>query len=72
MLCSEKADLEGVAAAKIKQLTAELEEAGSKPFNPDERIKTGFITFKTEKFQYVFCLLEIFYEYSRIFDCEIP
>lgn len=51
--CSEKADLGDVAAAKIKQLTAELESAGSNPVNPDLRIKTGFEHFKTEKFQYV-------------------
>ncbi|KAG4921324.1 hypothetical protein JHK85_050927 [Glycine max] len=53
-VASEKADLSGVAAAKIKQLTAELETAtanGSTPFNPDERIRTGFAHFKNEKFQ---------------------
>jgi len=50
---SEKAELGGVAAAKIKELTAELDAAGSKPFNPEERIRTGFIHFKNEKFEYV-------------------
>ncbi|KAE9597027.1 putative carbonic anhydrase [Lupinus albus] len=50
-LLSEKADLGGVAAAKIRQLTEELETEGSKPFNPDERIKSGFIHFKAEKFE---------------------
>ncbi|XP_027345257.1 carbonic anhydrase 2-like [Abrus precatorius] len=50
-LISEKADLGDVAAAKIKQLTAELEANGSKPFNPDERIRTGFAHFKNEKFE---------------------
>ncbi|KAH1239136.1 Carbonic anhydrase, chloroplastic [Glycine max] len=53
-LLSEKADLGGVAAAKIKQLTAELDTAtanGSTPFNPDERIRTGFAHFKNEKYQ---------------------
>ncbi|XP_029127493.1 carbonic anhydrase 2 [Cajanus cajan] len=50
-LLSEKADLGGVAAAKIKELTAELDAASSKPVNPEERIKTGFIHFKTEKFE---------------------
>lgn len=50
---SEKAELGGVAAAKIKELTAELDAAGSKPFNPEERIRTGFIQFKNEKFEYV-------------------
>ncbi|KAK7361873.1 hypothetical protein VNO77_03962 [Canavalia gladiata] len=50
-LISEKADLGDVAAAKIKQLTAELEADGSKPFNPDERIRTGFAYFKNEKYE---------------------
>ncbi|KAL2347317.1 hypothetical protein Fmac_001317 [Flemingia macrophylla] len=50
-LVSEKADLGDVAAAKIKELTAELDAAGSKPYNPEERIKTGFVHFKTEKFE---------------------
>ncbi|KAF3431276.1 hypothetical protein FNV43_RR26006 [Rhamnella rubrinervis] len=50
-LLSEKADLEGVAAAKIKQITAELESASLKQFDPVDRIKTGFIHFKTEKFE---------------------
>ncbi|XP_061356994.1 carbonic anhydrase 2-like isoform X1 [Gastrolobium bilobum] len=50
-LLSEKADLGGVAAAKIKELTAELEAVGSKPFNPDDRIRTGFVQFKNEKFE---------------------
>ncbi|KAJ6981181.1 hypothetical protein NC653_024548 [Populus alba x Populus x berolinensis] len=40
-LLSEKADLGSVAAAKIKQITAELEAASSKGFDPVERIKTG-------------------------------
>ncbi|RDY08401.1 hypothetical protein CR513_07364 [Mucuna pruriens] len=50
-LIREKADLGDVASAKIKQLTAELESDGSKPFNPDERIRTGFAHFKNEKFE---------------------
>ncbi|MED6184442.1 hypothetical protein PIB30_047453 [Stylosanthes scabra] len=50
-LLKEKAELGTVAAAKIKQLTAELEAAGSSPFNPDERIRTGFDHFKKEKFE---------------------
>lgn len=50
-LLSEKNDLEGVAAAKIKQITAELEAtSGNEAFDPVERIKTGFKHFKTEKF----------------------
>ncbi|CAN1320911.1 Carbonic anhydrase, chloroplastic, partial [Linum perenne] len=53
-LNSEKADLGSVAAAKIKQLTAELETAdGScKDFDPVQRLKSGFHTFKTEKYEY--------------------
>ncbi|KAK4785691.1 hypothetical protein SAY86_002380 [Trapa natans] len=49
-LISEKCELQGVAAAKLKQLTAELQSAvqGS---DPVERIKTGFVHFKTEKFE---------------------
>ncbi|KAL5552887.1 hypothetical protein UlMin_040288 [Ulmus minor] len=50
-LLSEKADLGDVAAAKIKEITAELEAAGSKKFDPDERIKSGFVRFKTEKYE---------------------
>ncbi|KAL4332832.1 hypothetical protein GQ457_07G017080 [Hibiscus cannabinus] len=48
-LLSEKADLGSVAAAKIKQITADLEAAGSS--DADNRIKTGFHHFKTEKFE---------------------
>ncbi|KAF2286644.1 hypothetical protein GH714_023280 [Hevea brasiliensis] len=49
-LLSEKADLGSVAAAKIKQIMAELEAASTAEFNPDEQIKAGFIHFKTEKY----------------------
>ena len=51
--CSDKCDLETVAAAKIKEITAELEKIGSESFDPVERIKSGFIRFKTEKYEYV-------------------
>ncbi|KAB5537551.1 hypothetical protein DKX38_015084 [Salix brachista] len=50
-LLREKADLGSVAAAKIKQITAELEAAGSKGFDPVERIKAGFVHFRTEKYE---------------------
>ncbi|KAH9627204.1 hypothetical protein KSS87_020750 [Heliosperma pusillum] len=55
-LLSEKGELEDVAAAKIKQVTAELQattqNGGSKPeFDPVERIKSGFTRFKTEKYE---------------------
>ncbi|KAL4569624.1 hypothetical protein LXL04_025266 [Taraxacum kok-saghyz] len=46
-LLSEKSELETVAAAKIKQLTADLEKA----VNPVEKMKTGFAYFKTEKYE---------------------
>ncbi|KAI3698884.1 hypothetical protein L2E82_42779 [Cichorium intybus] len=46
-LLSEKSDLETLAAAKIKQLTADLEAASA----PVERMKTGFAHFKTEKYE---------------------
>ncbi|XVF44010.1 hypothetical protein PTKIN_Ptkin02bG0085400 [Pterospermum kingtungense] len=51
-LLSDKADLGSVAAAKIKQLTAELEAAvGSTQFDPVKRIETGFLHFKKEKYE---------------------
>ncbi|OMO78238.1 Carbonic anhydrase [Corchorus capsularis] len=51
-LLSDKADLGSVAAAKIKQLTAELEAAADPAkFDPLKRIETGFVSFKTEKFE---------------------
>ncbi|KAJ6719567.1 CARBONIC ANHYDRASE [Salix purpurea] len=50
-LLREKADLGSVAAAKIKQITAELEAAGSKGFDPVERMKAGFVHFRTEKYE---------------------
>ncbi|CAM8937530.1 unnamed protein product [Rhodiola kirilowii] len=54
-LLIEKGELEPVAAAKIDQITAELKTAsssgGSIPFDPVERVKTGFITFKKEKYE---------------------
>ncbi|KAI3768724.1 hypothetical protein L2E82_19554 [Cichorium intybus] len=50
-LLSEKEELAPVAAAKIDQITAELQTPNSKPaFDPVERIKTGFAKFKTEKY----------------------
>ncbi|KAK3041793.1 hypothetical protein RJ639_000309, partial [Escallonia herrerae] len=50
-LLSEKGDLEGVAAAKIKQLTAELEATAANKFNPVQRIEAGFAHFKKEKYE---------------------
>lgn len=51
---SEKDDLKDVAAAKVKKITAELQAASSsdsKSFDPVERIKEGFVTFKKEKYE---------------------
>ncbi|GMJ13199.1 BETA CARBONIC ANHYDRASE 2, CARBONIC ANHYDRASE 18, carbonic anhydrase 2 [Hibiscus trionum] len=52
-LLSDKADLGSVAAAKIKQITAELEASAADPtkFDPVERIETGFLRFKKEKYE---------------------
>ncbi|XP_059670156.1 carbonic anhydrase, chloroplastic-like [Cornus florida] len=53
-LLSEKGELESVAAAKIEQITAELQTAAgadTKQYNPVERMKTGFIHFKREKYE---------------------
>ncbi|KAL5100551.1 hypothetical protein RYX36_004878 [Vicia faba] len=50
-LLQEKAELSSIAAVRIRELTAELEATAAKPFNPDERIRSGFIQFKTEKFE---------------------
>ncbi|XP_024181172.1 carbonic anhydrase 2 isoform X2 [Rosa chinensis] len=51
-LLSEKGDLKTVAASKVEQITAQLAtaDAGTKPFDPVERIKSGFINFKKEKY----------------------
>ncbi|GAB4846748.1 hypothetical protein Ancab_025756 [Ancistrocladus abbreviatus] len=47
--CSEKGDLGPVTAVKIDQITAELQApAGA---DPVERMKTGFIQFKREKYE---------------------
>ncbi|KAI9125428.1 hypothetical protein K1719_004044 [Acacia pycnantha] len=50
-LLSEKAELGCMAAARIRQLTAELEAMGDNPFYPEPRIKTGFNYFKKEKLE---------------------
>ncbi|MGL8333393.1 hypothetical protein NA442_22665 [Salmonella sp. NW596] len=48
---SEKGELAPVATAKIDQVTAELKTADTKGFDPVERMKTGFIKFKKEKYE---------------------
>lgn len=42
-----------MAAAKIKKLTDELEELDSNKLDAVERIKSGFIHFKTNNYEYV-------------------
>jgi hypothetical protein len=66
--CSDKEELKTVAAAKVEQITAELQTASSsdpKAFDPVEKIKSGFIHFKKEKYEYVivtlFLLLQFFW-----------
>ncbi|XP_010552640.1 PREDICTED: beta carbonic anhydrase 4 [Tarenaya hassleriana] len=49
-LLREKSGLGDIAAGKIKKLTAELEEQGSSKSDAVERIHSGFIHFKTQKF----------------------
>lgn len=52
-LLSEKGELKASAAAKVGQITMELKSSvDGKPIpsDPVERLKQGFITFKTEKF----------------------
>ncbi|KAG2245306.1 hypothetical protein Bca52824_092845 [Brassica carinata] len=52
-LIIEKDELKTVAAAKVEKLTAELKTVSSsdgKAFDPVERIKQGFVTFKKEKY----------------------
>ncbi|KAK9751041.1 hypothetical protein RND81_02G237400 [Saponaria officinalis] len=53
-LLSEKGELEEAAAAKIKQLTADLQSSqngGPTPaFDPVQRLTSGFTRFKTEKY----------------------
>lgn len=54
MLCnySEKQELGPIAALRVDQITAELNSpGGGKVFDPVEHIKSGFIHFKTEKYE---------------------
>ncbi|KAK6928338.1 Carbonic anhydrase [Dillenia turbinata] len=51
-LLREKQELGPVAAAKIGQITAQLQTVDGKPsFDPVDRIKTGFVKFKREKYE---------------------
>ncbi|RZC59163.1 hypothetical protein C5167_006466 [Papaver somniferum] len=53
-LLSENNGLEAVAAAKIEQITAELQTTANGKadgFCPVERIKTGFVQFKKDKYE---------------------
>ncbi|KAL5571365.1 hypothetical protein UlMin_020962 [Ulmus minor] len=51
-LLNEKGDLKAVAASKVEQITASLQTPGSGKdgFDAVERVKTGFLKFKKEKF----------------------
>ncbi|KAL0357925.1 UNVERIFIED_CONTAM: Carbonic anhydrase, chloroplastic [Sesamum calycinum] len=49
-LLSEKSGLGEVAAAKVKQLTAELAATDESAFDPVHRIRTGFEQFKKENY----------------------
>ncbi|WZZ58642.1 hypothetical protein YC2023_058749 [Brassica napus] len=58
---TKKSDLGKVAASMIKKLTVELEELDSnKSSDAVERIKSGFIHFKTHKYLYVYFLFLVF------------
>ncbi|CAN8260749.1 unnamed protein product [Cochlearia groenlandica] len=54
-LLIEKEELKTVGAAKVEQITAELQTGAAasdkKPFDAVENIKQGFITFKKEKYE---------------------
>ncbi|CAG7901910.1 unnamed protein product [Brassica rapa] len=50
-LLTKKSDLGNIAAAKIKQLTSELEELDSSKIDSVERIKSGFNHFKTHNYE---------------------
>ncbi|KAL0385544.1 UNVERIFIED_CONTAM: Carbonic anhydrase, chloroplastic [Sesamum radiatum] len=50
-LLSEKSGLGEVAAAKVKQLTAELAATDESAFDPVQRIRTGFEHFKKENYE---------------------
>ncbi|KAK4765617.1 hypothetical protein SAY86_026707 [Trapa natans] len=51
-LLNEKGDLKATAEARVDQVTAQSQSTSSdsKPFDPVERIKEGFIYFKKEKY----------------------
>lgn len=59
LIRSKKSDLGNVAAAKIKQLTNELEELDSSKIDSVERIKSGFNHFKTHNYEYVVFLFNM-------------
>ena len=52
--CREKGDLKAEATSKVEQITAELKSGGeaAKPsYDAVERLKSGFIHFKKEKYE---------------------
>ncbi|KAG2320924.1 hypothetical protein Bca52824_014137 [Brassica carinata] len=70
-LLTKKSDLGNVAAAKIKQLTSELEQLDSSKIDSVERIKSGFNHFKTHNYednQLLFNLKLIFLQFL-VFAC---
>lgn len=53
-ICSENGELGPVAAAKIEEITAELKTTDGRATLSSEsveKLKTGFITFKREKYE---------------------
>lgn len=62
IVCSEKGELKASAAARVDQITAELQTASSdgKLFNPVERMKQGFVHFKKEKYEFVFLFISFY------------
>lgn len=64
--CSKKVELGNVAAAKIKKLTDELEELDSNKLDAVERIKSGFINFKKNNYEYVKIIFLIRFSFFRM------
>ena len=71
----ENEGLEKLAAAKIKEITTELQgqadtigQAKSKDvFDPVQRVKSGFLRFKTDKYEYVTFIFPLPYFWNRYF-----
>ena len=70
----ENEGLEKLAAAKLKEITTELQgqvtigQPRSKDvFDPVQRIKSGFLRFKTDKYEYVTFIFPLPYFWNRYF-----